>query len=499
MVLNIKNYNCYFILSSFLIIFEFILIKKGHWVGDFFEHSAVVNELSKNLFHPNNPIISSEIAHAFFSPYSFVVGFFSKVSGFNSIDSLAYFAFFNLIFFLYSLYVFSKSIFPKKYNLIASLALIFIMFFWGKSPFVWSGFYHIFVLHYVLAYPSTFAVSLMLLTLGLVSKNKIKYYLVVIFCNAIVLISHPPTAVILFISICTMCFCFNDYSLKRGIIKSFILIVPSVLLSFFWPYFNIIDLFVGNKSTVDFHISSSLMYTDIFKRNWPILLAIPSFIYSKKDSNVMFLALTTVLLLLVYVAGYLFDFHGISRVISGAMLFSHLLIAYNTIYSLDELKIFNKFYLLFLISTFLISISLNFSQLGKVVLSILKEKDIEYHSKFSFLRKEVQPNDIILSDTKSSWIIPSYNGKVISSSCSNGCKHPLYWVDNYQQRRTDVNSFFKKESSDSLRFVILQEYEPDYLLINYFNVDISCSTYEYLKSLSETIYEENNLELLKLH
>lgn len=499
MKLSIKNNISYLILSSFLIIFELILITKGKWVGDFFEHSAVINELSKNLFHPNNPIISSETPHAFFSPYSFFVAGFSKITGFNSIDSLAYFSVFNLLFFLYSLYFFSKSIFKNKYNLIASLTLVFTMVFWGKSPFIWSGFYHIFGLHYVLSYPSTFAISLTLLILGLVSKNNTKYYLVVIFCNAIVLITHPTTAVTLFIGISTLCFCSNDYSIRRGFVKSIILIVPSLLLSLLWPYFNIIDLFIGNKTTADFHISSSVMYTDVFKRFWPILLVIPSFIYSKKDSIVMFLTLTIVVLLLVFAAGYLFNFYGVSRVISAAMLFSHFLIAYTVAFVLDEMKLFNKCYLIFLTITFLSSIFFNFYSLAKVALSVFKEKDIEYYNKFSFLNSEINPSDIILSDSKSSWIIPSYNGKVISSSCADGCRHPLYWVDNYQKRRIDLNSFFEEESSDSLRFVVLQDYKPDYILINYSNVDISISTYKWLKSLGETTYKENNLELLKFY
>ena len=142
-----------------------------------------------------------------------------------------------------------------------------------------------------------------------------------------VLITHPPTAVTLFVGIFSLCFCLNNYSLKQCILKSSLLIFPAILLSTLWPYFNILDLFMGNEGTVDFNSSSAVLYTNVLKKNWPLLVAIPSVLYVKKDTIVVFLALTVILLIAVYTAGYLFDFYGVSRTISAAMLFAHMLIA----------------------------------------------------------------------------------------------------------------------------------------------------------------------------
>jgi hypothetical protein len=132
----------------FIIIFEVILISKGNWNGDFWEHSAVVNELSKNFFHPNNPIIKSEIPHAFFSPYSIFVALFSKITNLNAIQSLECFAFFNLIFFLISYHLFCKTFFKDNYIIVAPLSLFFILVFWGEGPFMWSGFLYILIEKY---------------------------------------------------------------------------------------------------------------------------------------------------------------------------------------------------------------------------------------------------------------------------------------------------------------------------------------------------------------
>jgi hypothetical protein len=484
--------NSYLIVTGVLVLFETLYILKGQWTGDFFEHSAVVNELSKNLIYPNNPIIKSDIPHAFFSPYSVLVACFSKITSLNSIDSLAYFAFFNLFLFLYSFYYFSKCVFKKNYLLISSVALILILIFWGKSPFNWSGFIHVFGLHYVLPYPSTFALSLSLLSLGIVSKNNNRNNLIVILLCSIVLISHPTTAITLFIGIITLTFSFNNYSIKQCFIKSLILIVPSIILSLFWPYFNILDLFIGNSNNIDFHEQSLLMYSDIIKKNWPILFIIPSFIYSNKDSTVMFFILTIGLLLLIYVGGYLFSFYGVSRVISSIMLFSHLLIAYTTIVIISEPKLINKVYLSFLFVAIIISLSLNFMNLGRVAYGVFKTKNISYYTDYTFLKSVIKPNNIILSDSDSNWFIPSYNGKIIASD------HPLYWVNDYKERRDAINSFFMKEEKDSSRLLTLIKYQPTYILINYNNVDITSSTYQWLQTIGETIYIKNKLELIKI-
>ena len=115
-----KIINCYLfiIVAFFLIIFEVIHILKGQWIGDFWEHSAVVNELSKHLIYPNNPIIKANIPHAFFSPYSLLVAIFSRITNLNSIQSLECFAFFNLVFFLFTFYFFCRAVFKENHTLV---------------------------------------------------------------------------------------------------------------------------------------------------------------------------------------------------------------------------------------------------------------------------------------------------------------------------------------------------------------------------------------------
>jgi len=493
-ILKIINHYSFLIVAVFLIIFESIKILKGQWGGDFWEHSAVVNELSKHLIHPNNPIIRTDIPHAFFSPYSLLVAIFSRITNLNSILALQFFAFFNLIFFLLSFYWFCKSVFKENHTLVAALSLLLILFFWGIDPICWSGFYHIMVLHAVLPYPSTFTISLVFLILSIVIKDNIQQsYLnniIILLLSAVVFITHPPTAFFLYSGIIALNFSFNNYSLKHCIIKSSIVIIPSLTLCFLWPYYNIIDLLIGNNT--DFHTISKGLYSGFIKNNWPLVLLVPSLFFIKKDKIFNFFLIGIILMFLIYISGFIFKIYGVSRLISNIMMFAHILMAYSVVLLINEPKMYSKAYLITLFIAITISLSLNNRNLRSTVDNIFKNKNIEDYNKFSFLRNLVAPDDIILSDANSSWIIPSFSGKVISSL------HPIYGINDINERRNALDSFFIKENSDSIRQVIIHKYHPNYLLIDYSKVDLEFSTFQWLKSIGQTVYKDNQLELIKI-
>jgi hypothetical protein len=487
-------YRYSFILfASLLVIFETIQISKGQWFGDFWEHSAVVKELSRHLAHPNNPIIKTHIAHAFFSPYSICVAIFSIITKLNSIQSLECFAFFNLVFFLIAFYLFCLAIFKENHNITATLGLVFILFFWGREPFAWSGFYDILMLHNDLPYPSTFAISLAFLILSMIAKDQVQkhYYktLIIIILSAIVFITHPTTAIFLFVGIIALNFTFNNYSLKQCIIKSAIIIVPSLILCLLWPYYHIIDLLFGNN--IDFHSDSKVLYSGVLRINWPLLLILPGILLIKRDKVIIFFLTAMSLMALIFLGGYVFKIYGVSRLISTIMMFGQILMGYMVALLIKESRLYGKVYLTILSVSFVTSLYLNRPALYKT-LNPFENWSIDYYNKYNFLRNVVGPDDIILSDPKSNWIIPTYNGKVISSI------HPIYWINDINQRRMDIKSFFINANSDSTRKTIIQKYQPNYLLIDYTSVHFNYPTIKWLNSIGISVYKGHQLELIKI-
>lgn len=453
-----------------------------------------LNELSKNFFHPNNPIIKSEIPHAFFSPYSIFVALFSKITNLNAIQSLECFAFFNLIFFLISYHLFCKTFFKDNYIIVAPLSLFFILVFWGEGPFMWSGFFHIMVLNYVLPYPSTFTIALVFMILFIILKNQTKnspvFKIVSIILSSIVIITHPTTAIFLFVSVITLNLTYNQLSIKKSIIQSLLVIIPSAVLCLLWPYFNFLDLLTGNN--YDFHKDSKTLYYGLITKNWPLIFIIPGFSYIKVDKTICFFVITIILLSLIYIIGYLTKIYGISRVISHIMIIAHLFTAYTLVLLIKQSRIYSKLYLITLSVALAISISLNHRPLYRTLKNTIRKKNIEYYSKFNFLTNIVNSNDVIISDNYSNEFIPSFNGKVISTI------NPLYWINDIEERRDAVNLFFIKDSPNSLRQLIIDKYNPDYILIDSNEVNFDFITFQWLKSIGHTVYKKNKIELIKI-
>ncbi|HMP87631.1 MAG TPA: hypothetical protein PKE63_10165, partial [Lacibacter sp.] len=51
-----------------------LYIRQAPWVGDYWEHRAVLNELIRQPLHPAHPIVAANQPHAFFSPYLMAAG-----------------------------------------------------------------------------------------------------------------------------------------------------------------------------------------------------------------------------------------------------------------------------------------------------------------------------------------------------------------------------------------------------------------------------------------
>lgn len=488
---SLKTYS-YFIFATVIFIFELILISKGQWAGDFWEHAAVIKELTKNLLHPTNPIIKSNIPHAFFSPYSVLVAVFARITNLSSIEVLKYFAFFNFIFFLVTFYWFCKNLFKEKYNSIATIGLFLILILWGSNPPLWSGFYHLYTLHYVLPYPSTFAISISFAVFSLLLKNKVKYKVIsvlIILLSAIVLLTHPTTAIFLFVGIVTINLILFNNSLIQAITKSAILIIPCILVCLLWPYYNFLSLIFSNNP--DFHIDSRELYFNVLLSNWPLLLMLPCLLLVPKDRVVLFVLTFISILAIIYISGFVFKAYGVGRLISNIYTLADILIAYLLISLIKKRSLAGNFYLTTLILSLILSIYLNRSYLRNTI-DILNSNNISYHKKYNFLRSFISSSDLILSDEKSNIFIPAFNGKVISTI------RPLYWVNDINERRKSIDIFFSNKTTTAQKETIIKKYKPDYILIDHSELKPDNTFANWVKSIGNVVYEKDQLDLVKI-
>ena len=481
----------YWMLTFPLTIYILFLVSKGQWIGDFWEHCAVIKELSQRTIYPLNPIIGTETTHAFFSPYSIFIGLLSSWINLKPLEVMTIVAAFNLFYFLLGFYFFCRALFPNNTSMIASISLIFILLFWGQDPPIWSGFFHIRVIHWILPYPSTFAIATSFMVLSILVKRPIDIKRGILFSvlGAFVFVTHPTTGIFIYTAMANMILWMDESSLPVRLIKAVLILVTSAGIAYYWPYYDIYDLMLN--SGIDFHIGSFPLYQIPFDRYWPILVVLPLLPFLKKANSLNFLLSSVLCFFIIFCIGYSFEIQGVGRAISNMMLFGHILMGH-TIFDLSKNRP-RRYFVGIAIVGILFSISLYQNRrILRWTIDPFRDRDINYYEKLAFLENYVQPESVILSDSLSNNLIPVFNGKVI------GTTRPLYWVENLPKRRSDVYTFFLKETPDSVRQQILQLYRPNYVLLDHTFISFKKHTIQWLDSIGTRVYYKNEMELIRL-
>lgn len=452
---------------SILCISVFVLLclhtRNGQWIGDFWEHSAIVRELTTHILHPKHPQLLLDAPHAFYSPYSAMVAILARTMQWDPVKALSVMGLVNLSLFFLGLRLFVYSIVPRHRSSTAFYTLLFTLFCWGSNPWIYSGFFHIDVLRFALPYPSTFSVALTLIALGVNHfriETKQQIWLGPILLLAIiVLISHPITFLFLATGF------FSQSVAEKGFTPSMIISVGSLLslaliISAFWPYFPILKLLMGQSDV--YNASNQVMYYGVVSRIWPSLIGVPLIIASIRSNWRRPLVLMLIILSGTYVFGAFSGKYFYGRVISFIVFLLHATIAEHLVKLECKAKeIHASSWLRQMIipaSVIIFALLLSLTPLRRTLANSLADLPPTYKP-YLFLSRFTGQYDVVLSDISSSWVVPTFGGKVVAAI------HPLAFVSDHDVRRSDLDSFFNRETVFAEREQIIQKYNATYLLL----------------------------------
>jgi hypothetical protein len=438
----------------------------GNWVADFWEHSAVVKEFSTNPLNPRHPMLKVDKPHPFFSPYLLFVGLFARFSSLSPVDALAIAGVFNLVLLLISLRLFINCLFYKNQDAIGFYSLIFILFLWPVKAWYWSGFIHFNVIGHVLPYPSTFSIATTFLILylyynALNSMYKAKL-LVSGILTSLVILTHPTTGIFTLIGLFSITLQLFKNSGVKAIMSGIFLLIVVIFLVFLWPYYSFWEL--TKSSDAEFHRLSYCMYKKFFISSWPIILLSPfalDLFFSRQKNNkcdalmLMFCFATT-----IYLIGYFTGLYGVGRIISFIVIIIQIALGAQLAILESEVKL-DKCYdtiPIIIVIVGLIAFNNNLNVLKRTFNGF---KGLRYcYTNYIFLERYVEQYDVILSDLNTSWMIPTFGGKVIASL------HPAHWIDDHMERRYKLNRFFSEELTLVEKMAIINLYGVSFILIN---------------------------------
>jgi alpha-1,6-mannosyltransferase len=472
--------------------------RNGQWgaASDFWEHSAVLRELSTHILNPKHPQLLLDSPHAFYSPYAVLLAAFSRFSTLDPVTTLSIAGLVNLGLFFLGLRLFVLSIVPRERGNIASFyALLFVLLWWGSDPWSYSGFFYFGGLGGRLPYPSTFSTSLSLICLGsartgLEQKSPVRIlgFLVVLVA---VLISHPISFLFLVAGLLSFAFDTKGRTLTQVLIVVSLLVM-ALLIASMWPYFPFLK-FLVNESDV-YHANNRVMYRDVLSRIWPALIGVP-LIISKLHQNWRHpLAIVIVILSGIYVFGGVSGKYAFGRVISHIVLVLQVAIADRV--SEFELQISRGHRASWLrrltVTTGAIAFSFVLSWKGlNTVLASATSREPNYTS-YLFLSRMTGQYDLILSDIRSSWIVPTFGGKVVAAL------HPLAFVPDDNIRKSDLKQFFSKATTLGERRRMIEKYDAKYVLLNKLMLGDCHECLLAFESLGKSIFENESFLLISV-
>src|SRR5262249_27614608 len=96
---------------SFYGIFLFLQWTYKPWWADFWEHAAVLRELSIHPFHPRHPVLDLGTPHAFFSPYLVALGIIAYYLNVNYFTIIYLAGFVNAALFMVGFFLLCRTFF----------------------------------------------------------------------------------------------------------------------------------------------------------------------------------------------------------------------------------------------------------------------------------------------------------------------------------------------------------------------------------------------------
>jgi hypothetical protein len=114
------------------------------------------------------------------------------------------------------------------------------------------------------------------------------------------------------------------------------------------------------------------------------------------------------------------------------------------------------------------------------------------YKNYLFLSRFAGQYDVVLSDIKSSWILPTFGGKVVAAI------HPLAFVPDHDTRRSDLDSFFNRKTAFAERQRILQKYNTNYLLLKKSEKSIWRDLQQSFMTQGRVVFESDSFILISL-
>jgi hypothetical protein len=460
------------------------------WLGDFWIYVATVEELKADPWHPGHPLFGGDGSFAFLSPYTWALGVLGRVTGLPAFEILVLQGLVNLVLFLAALYAFVSSWLRRPTA--AFYALLFVLFLWGPHPWVFSSFFHLRSLAFVVPYPSTLAAALALASLAgfrwAVARDSRSWVVFVVPVGAFLWITHPVNGI--FHGLGVLACSLESRRTPAHWLTLAVAVVAGPALALLWPLFPVGDLWFHQVDLV--HRGNDAMYDHPLPRVAPALAGVP-FLFVRLRRNPR-----DPLAILALALGLLVIFGGLSGASSYGRLLSHTVLMLQVVLAdvaaTLEARVGERPGGAIARPAFAAAVVALLVGLGwpGAVKPTLQESWRGDPLWLGFLGRYVSRQDVVLTDPETCWYVPSFGGKVVAYPMA------LPFAPDHATRMRAVERFFERGVSTDERREILRRYRVSYLLVPVSPADERQARVEELRGLGRLVFASPDYELQRV-
>jgi hypothetical protein len=459
---------------------------RGYWVSDFWEHGAIVRELSVRPFSPKHPLMSIDATHAYFSPYLLAVALAARATDASPTSALATAGLVNVVLLVLALRRFLVRLLPQG-EAAAPYALLFILLLWGRDAWMWSGFLHMSMLGFDASYPSTFSAAAMFLCLSLLLDaldGRPLAFVGIGLLVALSVVTHPPTALVLFAGLTALFLGRVQNSFFTNGLLLPVTVVAGVAAAAAWPYFPVLILLAAQPT--EFHTWSGVFYQGVPAQVWPAIVALPVLGWRLRRTRRDPLVLLMVLLTVIYAIGAITGTYGLGRVIAYIVVF--LYVALGAAVATWESRLPAK--RAWLAPACALMVCVGFVAYNPAPLRRIVRYERPVWHDVQRILTPVRPDEVVLTHSRTSYMVPALTGGRIVA-----WRHPVYWVSDHTARRQAQERFFVGAADDERRTMIAR-YRVRWILLDRREVPLTLDEEGRLRALGSVVAERGSLLLL---
>ena len=488
--------------------FFFLPLPTLQWFSDYWEHASALRVLAESPLAPSNPHYDTFDSDRQFIPFFVLLGYLMSATGISVTAALAIGATITTVAFCSGAGRFARTYFQHAWAPFVMLAVM--LFAWG-IPWIWTGFYEFRAHFYNGFYPASFVFSLTFffwdITLRCLKNRRVapSSALALLTLTALMFVSHQLGGLfavggaVLFIAL--------EPGVRWHVRLSLLtLIVAGLACTWWWPYFNPIQLTVAgsgdkaNEGHADFYRA-----LPVLMMIGPALLGIPALYELSKKRLHLAVPVGFVALLLAYTVGGAAGHPVAHRFLSYLIIYLHLALVWKILMlgeiASQQMAPLNGLKMKALACVMLLTVS---AQLGFAALDFARigyetiyNRSFGSYPNHRVLRELAQvanglPRDaIIFASHDPALAITALAGKVIARP------RPQLMIADGNARVTDNAHFFSLTATAAERAVLVEKYSATHILVKPDNVapDIMAS----LQEMGAPLPTGSKLVLIKLH